>query len=117
MTSPSEQDIREKLNNELSVFAKYIRHHERTGLGGKNHQGVAADRILDLIIRYGNQRELESVERYITDNYGKRCETTDKEDFPDTDYDNPKNSRCITCEQWEVFDNWLAELKQQKEVV
>lgn len=103
MTSPSEQDIREKLNNELSVFAKYIRHHERTGLGGKNHQGVAADRILDLIIRYGNQRELEgrinSVQLYMD-----------------------------TCEEQGVDPDWpsihefqdgqklaFAELKQQKE--
>ena len=49
--TPTEQDkeLRKQLDIELSVFAKYIRYHERTGLGGPNHQGVARERILQLI--------------------------------------------------------------------
>lgn len=59
--------------------------------------------------------ELEGVEKFIADGWGERCETTDKQDFPDTDYDDPRNSRCPCCEMWEHFDEYKAQLASEGE--
>jgi hypothetical protein len=48
---------------------------------------------------------------FITWGYGERCKTSDIEDFPETDYDDLKNSRCACCEMWEHYDEFLAETK------
>ena len=66
--------------------------------------------------------ELQAIEAYIAEReaqafikwgWGERCETTDKEDFPDTDYEDPNNARCANCEMWEHYDEWLDHLSKK----
>lgn len=54
--------------------------------------------------------EVEAVAKYITTNYGERCETKDTDDFPDLEHDQ-KTSRCLICMMWEHYDDWLSTLK------
>jgi len=46
------------------------------------------------------------IEAALEKDWGPRCETTDIEDFPDTDYSNPKNGRCPRCVVYERFDRF-----------
>ncbi len=50
--------------------------------------------------------------KYITKNYGKRCETKDTEDFPDL----KKDERCLCCLMWERYDKQKTQ-RIVKEVV
>lgn len=54
----------------------------------------------------------EAIEQYITWLWGERCETTDKEDSPDIDYDDPRNGRCACCEAWEQYDAYVKALEK-----
>ena len=47
--STDNKTLREEMNKALSAFADYIRHHERTGLGGANHQTTTRESILAAI--------------------------------------------------------------------
>lgn len=72
------------------------------------HEG-SEQLIADLIEFITADREAWAqahIEKYLTDLWGERCKTTDKEDFPDTDYSDPKNDRCACCEAWEQYDEW-----------
>jgi hypothetical protein len=56
-----------------------------------------------------NERTINTVEKYVTAEYGKRCKTTDLEDFPDLEGD-ANWGRCAACVAWEEFDRfkeWL----------
>lgn len=55
--------------------------------------------------------ELEGIDKFITDGWGKRCKTRDFDDFPEID----EFSRCPTCEMWEHRDEFINGLKQSKE--
>ncbi len=50
--------------------------------------------------------EIHGAESYIKDTYGKRCKMTDREEFPDDDFEDSRSTRCLVCEQWEIFDEW-----------
>ena len=56
------------------------------------------------------KRVVEELENYFKWAYGERCKTSDRVDFPDINYDDPKNSRCMVCEQYERLDEYLAQL-------
>lgn len=55
----------------------------------------------------------QNAEAFIKWGWGERCESTDKEDFPDTDYEDPNNARCANCEMWEHYDEWLDHLSKK----
>lgn len=57
----------------------------------------------------------QNAEAFIKWGWGERCESTDKEDFPDTDYEDPNNARCANCEMWEHYDEWLDHLSKNGE--
>jgi hypothetical protein len=54
---------------------------------------------------------LALVERYVTEMWGERCETSDFEDFPDL-RDDPNASRCVCCEAWEEVDRFTEWLEK-----
>lgn len=58
------------------------------------------------------------VEDFIEQGWGKRCKTTDREDFPEEDYDHdPLANRCPCCEMWEHYDEFIKETSQPKESI
>lgn len=59
--------------------------------------------------------ERPSAEAFIEWGWGKRCKTTDKEDFPEIEHD-PLANRCANCEMWEHFDEWKSQLKSNERV-
>ena len=58
----------------------------------------------------------QNAEAFIKWGWGERCESTDKEDFPDTDYEDPNNARCANCEMWEHYDEWLDHLSKKGDI-
>jgi hypothetical protein len=55
--------------------------------------------------------QIEGAEKFITDSYGKRCETKDLDDFPELKH----SERCLCCKMWEDYDDWKANLKGGRE--
>ena len=50
---------------------------------------------------------------YVAETYGKRCEVKDYDDFPELK-DDPLANRCLTCEEWDRFDRWAAQLHKEQ---
>lgn len=59
-----------------------------------------------------NADALALLEQYVTEMWGKRCETSDLEDFPDLK-DDRNASRCVCCEAWEEVDRFKEWLEKQ----
>lgn len=70
--------------------------------------GCNEDELWSEMSKVIKRAEIRGAEKYIEWGFGKRCKMTDKEDFPDEDFDDPKITRCGVCEQYEYFDEWVA---------
>lgn len=78
---------------------------------------LSLDRILQPEIeRLLVEAKSQGAASYIKHTYGERCEVKDTDDFPELKSD-PAANRCLTCEQWEMYDMWLklTHPKQQEE--
>lgn len=106
----SEEEVREQIRGIIRDI-----HSDSIAIGagltidtGKMHAS-SEDDIFDLInsqisVAQANQDPKRvAIERYITDNYGERCKITD--------------NRCPTCQEWEIYDQWLASLNNQDKEV
>lgn len=82
----------------------YLRHHPNGA-----YFEIPATALYELI----KEKQKETVDQLATRIVGPRCETTDKEDFPDVDYKDPKSNRCPACEVWEQADSLVAELENK----
>ena len=52
-------------------------------------------------------------EAFIKWGWGERCKTKDIDDFPETQSD-PLASRCVNCEMWEHYDDFIAQLGKEE---
>lgn len=55
-------DTEDQLDTILFKFADYIRHHERTGLGGSNHQGATKAALKQLLATECNKARIEEAD-------------------------------------------------------
>lgn len=62
-TQGSEQELQDLVDAKLYRFAEYIRHHERTGLGGPDNQAAINNEFLALIKsdREAHTKKIEAI--------------------------------------------------------
>lgn len=53
----------EELNSQLYKFADYIRHHERTGLGGPDNQPAIIEAIKQAVAKHIIGEDVNAIER------------------------------------------------------
>ena len=95
--------------DEQELYSVLLHLNNASVLGRDEAIHDAKQAILALKARW----QTEGAAQYIKDTYGERCKAKNTDDFPETKND-PLATRCLCCQEWERFDDWIESLERKR---